>query len=58
MSDRLADKVIVVTGAAGGIGRATVQRVLAEGASVAAVDLGGDGLDAQPTQSMCPRRDG
>ena len=46
MSDRLADKVIVVTGAAGGIGRATVQRVLAEGASVAAVDLGGDGLDA------------
>ncbi len=46
MSDRLTSKVIVVTGAGGGIGRATVQRTLEEGASVAAVDLAGEGLDS------------
>jgi NAD(P)-dependent dehydrogenase (short-subunit alcohol dehydrogenase family) len=36
---RLADRVIVVTGAATGIGAACVQRLLDEGASVAQVDL-------------------
>lgn len=46
MTGRLADKVIVITGAGGGIGRATAERVLAEGARVLAVDLPGDGLDA------------
>lgn len=35
----LSGKVVVVTGAAGGIGRATVRRLLAEGCSVAGVDL-------------------
>ena len=33
-----------MTGAASGIGRATVERLLDEGASVVAVDLPGDGL--------------
>ena len=46
MTGRLADKVIVITGAGGGIGRAAAERVLAEGAQVLAVDLPGDGLDA------------
>ena len=38
------DRVYAVTGAASGIGRATVERLLDEGASVVAVDLSGDGL--------------
>src|SRR2546428_4092966 len=41
---RLADKVAVVTGAAGGIGAAVVARLAAAGASVAAVDSTTDGL--------------
>lgn len=40
----LGDRVIAVTGAASGIGRQTVRRALAEGASVLAVDRDGDGL--------------
>ena len=36
---RLADKICVVTGAAGGIGAATVERFQAEGATVVGVDL-------------------
>ncbi len=39
MSERLADKVFVVTGAGGGIGAATVRRLLAEEARVVAADL-------------------
>ncbi len=35
----LKDRVVVVTGAAGGIGRATVERLVAAGARVGAIDL-------------------
>ena len=43
---RFENKVVVVTGAAGGIGLAACHRFTREGASVIAVDLGGDGLDS------------
>ena len=43
---RFSGKVAVVTGGASGIGLAIVQRLLAEGADVAAGDLNKDGLDA------------
>ncbi len=39
MSSRFEDKVAVITGAAGGIGRAVAVRLAGEGASIAAVDL-------------------
>ncbi len=42
---RLAGKSAIVTGAAGGIGRATALAMAAEGARVAVVDLNADGLD-------------
>lgn len=37
-------RVCIVTGAASGIGRATVERIIAEGGSVVAVDLASDAL--------------
>ena len=46
----LKDKVVVVTGAAGGIGRALVRRFCEEGSQVVGLDLNADGLkelDAQ-----------
>ena len=44
MSQRFEGKVIVITGAAGGIGRATAVRLAAEGARLALVDLSAAGL--------------
>lgn len=43
-STRFTGKVVIVTGAAGGIGRAAAQRFAGEGASIVAVDLEGSGL--------------
>ncbi|MEZ5232731.1 MAG: SDR family NAD(P)-dependent oxidoreductase [Acidimicrobiia bacterium] len=45
MTQRFSGKVAIVTGAAGGIGRAACLRLAAEGASVLAVDLAGSDLD-------------
>jgi meso-butanediol dehydrogenase/(S,S)-butanediol dehydrogenase/diacetyl reductase len=42
---RFAGKVAIVTGAASGIGRATAQRLAAEGAVVAGLDINEEGLD-------------
>lgn len=42
----LKDKVVVLTGGAGGIGRATAGRLAEEGAKVAILDLNGDGAAA------------
>lgn len=45
MEPRFEGKVVLITGAAGGIGRAAAVRFAAEGASVVAVDLAGAALD-------------
>ena len=44
-NQRLKSRVAIITGAASGIGRATVLRFLKEGAVVWAVDSDGEGLD-------------
>jgi len=43
--ERFAGKAVIVTGAASGIGRATVARLVAEGAGAVAVDLPSDSLE-------------
>jgi len=46
---RFADRRVIVTGAGSGIGRATVARLLDEGATVVAYDIGADGLAGTAT---------
>jgi NAD(P)-dependent dehydrogenase (short-subunit alcohol dehydrogenase family) len=43
--DRFEDKVVLVTGAAAGIGRATAERIASEGARVAILDIAAEGLE-------------
>jgi len=45
MAKRFEGKVAIVTGAAGGIGRAAVERLARDGASIVAVDLAGSALE-------------
>ena len=45
MTDRFEGQAAIVTGAAGGIGRATAQRLARDGASVLAVDVKADDLE-------------
>jgi len=56
MKDILKGKVVVVTGAGGGIGRDIALALVAEGASVVVNDIGtsttGEGSDAGPAQSV------
>lgn len=47
--DRFSDKVVLVTGAASGIGRATAERLASEGASLALSDVNADGLEETAT---------
>ena len=58
---RFDGKVAVVTGAARGLGRASAERLAAEGASVVAVDINGDAVEAVaaslPTPSAGVRAD-
>ncbi len=48
---RFADTVVVITGAGSGIGRATAERLAAEGASLVITDVNAEGLEA--TAATC-----
>jgi NAD(P)-dependent dehydrogenase (short-subunit alcohol dehydrogenase family) len=45
MTERFEGKTIIVTGAAGGIGRVAVERFAGEGANIVAVDMPGAALE-------------
>lgn len=45
-AQRLEGKITIITGAASGMGKASVERFLQEGATVIALDIAPDGLDA------------
>ena len=47
---RLKDKIVIVTGAAGGIGGAISARFAAEGARVVVTDMNGEGAEATAAQ--------
>ena len=49
--ERFTDRVVIVTGAASGIGRATAARLAAEGAKVLASDIVADQLDASVAEA-------
>ncbi|WP_308467105.1 SDR family NAD(P)-dependent oxidoreductase [Rathayibacter soli] len=55
---RFADKVVVVTGGAHGIGRATVERFLAEGARVALLDIDVDAAEQASKELSTDTGDG
>ena len=48
---KLSGKVAVVTGGAGGIGRAIVNALAAEGADIGVVDKNADGADSVATEA-------
>jgi NAD(P)-dependent dehydrogenase (short-subunit alcohol dehydrogenase family) len=54
--ERYEGRVALVTGAGSGIGRATVHRLVQEGATVVAVDLSQDGLEVTQKEAARPER--
>ncbi|MEQ4304653.1 glucose 1-dehydrogenase [Plantactinospora sp. B6F1] len=60
-SSRLAGKVALVTGAAGGLGRASAERLAAEGARIVVVDIDGDSArhvaESLPTEAIAVTAD-
>ena len=60
-SERFAGKVAIVTGAAGGLGRASAERLASEGANVVVVDIDGAKAElvaaALPTESIAVQAD-
>lgn len=60
-SDRFAGTVAIVTGAAGGLGRASAERLASEGANVVVVDIDGGKAElvaaALPTESIAVQAD-